>query len=246
MFIYVAVFLLQLLVGLHVFRTGRPVYWVFIVVMVPVLGMLLYLLVEILPGVFGSATVRRAAQKVQDTVDPERAYRKLKSDEGVADTAEAKLQLAREAMRIGRLDEAERLLDSALTGFHADDPTLLLELAAVRAELGDWQGTAGALDKLDSTDSKVHMHERTLLRARVAEAEGQSNEARRLFEGLLPHFAGAEARYRFAHFLHGQGEVGRARKLLQEILDASDRSPRSYRDLNHYWIAEARRVLKAI
>ena len=40
---------LQILCGLHVVKTGRPLYWLFIIIIAPFLGCLIYFVAEMLP-----------------------------------------------------------------------------------------------------------------------------------------------------------------------------------------------------
>jgi hypothetical protein len=44
------VILLQVTVMIHALRTGRPYYWVFIIMAFPVLGCVINFIVEMLPG----------------------------------------------------------------------------------------------------------------------------------------------------------------------------------------------------
>ena len=48
--------LLQILCAVHVMKTGRPYYWIFIVMFAPMVGMIAYFIVEILPELTGSRT----------------------------------------------------------------------------------------------------------------------------------------------------------------------------------------------
>ena len=50
----------QVLCVIHVVRPGRPYWWIFLIVMVPLVGILVYLIVEVLPGVLGSRGTRQA------------------------------------------------------------------------------------------------------------------------------------------------------------------------------------------
>src|SRR5437762_4410577 len=67
--------LLQILCAVHVMKTGRPYYWIFIVMFVPMVGMIAYFIVEILPELTGSRTARTAAAGVGRALNPGRALR---------------------------------------------------------------------------------------------------------------------------------------------------------------------------
>jgi len=54
----------QMLCAVHVVRTGRPYWWIFLIVFVPLVGMLVYLVAELLPDLLDSRRARRAASGV--------------------------------------------------------------------------------------------------------------------------------------------------------------------------------------
>ena len=44
------ILLLQISVIIHAMKTGRPYYWIFVIMAFPVIGCLIYFVVELLPG----------------------------------------------------------------------------------------------------------------------------------------------------------------------------------------------------
>ena len=69
---------IQLFFVVHVLRTGRPTYWVFIILAAPVLGCVAYYLVEIFPRTRESARAERAINRalggIGKAVDPTKAH----------------------------------------------------------------------------------------------------------------------------------------------------------------------------
>ena len=53
--------LAQITCAVHVVRTGRNYYWIYIVVFVPVVGMAAYFIAEMLPDLMNSRRTRQAA-----------------------------------------------------------------------------------------------------------------------------------------------------------------------------------------
>ena len=43
----------------HVFRTRRPIYWAFIIFFTPLLGSLIYFIVELLPEIMGNPKTKK-------------------------------------------------------------------------------------------------------------------------------------------------------------------------------------------
>src|SRR5262245_3945779 len=69
--IVLAGYLLSLLCGIHVVRTGRELYWIVIFVIAPGLGPLVYLVAIVLPNEFNPARRRKAATAARKVVDPD-------------------------------------------------------------------------------------------------------------------------------------------------------------------------------
>ena len=62
--------LVQVGLIIHVVRTGRPPFWVFVILFVPGIGSIAYCIVELLPEISNSLTARRAMRGVRKTFDP--------------------------------------------------------------------------------------------------------------------------------------------------------------------------------
>src|SRR5471032_2198158 len=54
--IYILVLLLEIACIVHIMRTGRERFWIYIVLFLPMAGMLAYLAAEVLPDLLGSRT----------------------------------------------------------------------------------------------------------------------------------------------------------------------------------------------
>jgi hypothetical protein len=65
----------QVLCAIHVVRTGRPYWWLFLIVMVPAVGVIVYFVAELLPGLLGSRGARRAVSGAARVFDPGRGLR---------------------------------------------------------------------------------------------------------------------------------------------------------------------------
>ena len=64
----------QVLCAIHVVRTGRPYWWLFLIVMVPAVGVIVYFLAELLPGLLGSRGARQAVQAPPRSLIPAAGY----------------------------------------------------------------------------------------------------------------------------------------------------------------------------
>lgn len=70
-------FLVQAFLAVHAYRTGRE-RWMYLIILVPVVGSLIYVLVKILPEIRYSSTGRRAASGVAGLIAPADKMEKLR------------------------------------------------------------------------------------------------------------------------------------------------------------------------
>ena len=71
------VLLLDITLIYHASRTGRLQPWAFIILMIPLVGALAYIVVELVPEWFGSPGAQQARKRIAGKLDPEKLYREL-------------------------------------------------------------------------------------------------------------------------------------------------------------------------
>ena len=121
--------IVQALLIIHVLKTGRPFMWIF-VILIPGIGPVIYVVMEILPSLTGGLAARRAARRVGKLVDPGRNLRQYQLDYERSRNVDTAARLANELVREGRYYEAIKVCEESRGGVFADDPTLLMALAS--------------------------------------------------------------------------------------------------------------------
>ena len=240
------VLVLQIVCVVHVIRTGRNQIWIYVIVFLPAAGCLAYLVAEIVPELFGSRTARQARHGVQRIVNPTADLRRAADDLAVADTVENRRSYAAACLNHGRADEAVRVLEQSLTGIHADDPSLLSDLARANFAAGSFQRTLDLLDRLQQVDPKYTSADAHLLYARALEALERNAEAADEYRALIEYFSGEEARCRYGLLLERQGDAAGARAQFSEIVARQRRAPRYYRKSQREWVGMAQEHLRAL
>lgn len=238
-----AVLVAQILCAVHVMKTGRPYYWIFIVVFAPMVGMIAYFVVEILPELSGSRTARSAAAGMGRALDPGRAVREAERNLAMTPTAGNKAALADAYLEVGRADEAAALYRDTLTGVHATDPGLMQGLARAEFARGNFAAVEQVLDDLREANPNFQSAECHLLYARSLEEQGKVERALHEYGALAPYYPGQEARCRYALLLEKAGEHRESQRLFREICQSVEMSPRHARRLQREWYDIARRAL---
>jgi len=127
------ILLLDITLIYHASRTGRLQPWAFIILMVPFVGALAYICVELVPEWFSSPGARQARQRVANRLDPDKRYRELSDRLADTDTIANRAALAAECQKVARFDEAERHYDHILTLPMGDDPQYALGKAQAQS-----------------------------------------------------------------------------------------------------------------
>jgi hypothetical protein len=233
----------QVLCAVHIVRTGRPYYWIYVVVFVPMVGMLVYFFVEVMPDLLGTRTARSAVAGVGRALDPGRAVREAERNLAMAPTTEHKAALAGAYVDAGRLDEAATLYRDSLTGVHANDPALMTGLARAEFARGNFPEVERVLDALREANLHFQSADCHLLYARSLDEQGKTDAAVHEYQALAPYYPGQEARCRYAMLLEKTGNHRESQRLFREICQSVEMSPRHARRLQREWYDIARRAL---
>jgi hypothetical protein len=242
--IAVVVLVLQISVVVHALRTGRPYWWIFVIMAFPLIGTLIYLFVEILPGSRQERAVIKIGTDITRALYPDKELHRRAEELAICGSTHNKLQLADECTERGHFDDAIRLYESAREGQYENAPDLLLGLARARFYSGDYAVAHGLLQELKAAHPAYYLQEVAVLSARAAAALGDSPAALRELEAVLDRSVGLEARYRYAEILWKQGSIESARNELQRLIEHAQRFKVSAAERE--WAKLARSALTAL
>jgi hypothetical protein len=234
---------MQLACAMHIVRTGRDRYWLWIVLAFPLLGCVAYFVAEMLPEMLGTREARHAVGKARRAFDPEREYRALADQLDTADTAENRKALAEESLRLGKVEQAITLYKTALTGVHKDDPNIMHGLARAYFAAGDFLNCTQTLDALRAANPRFQSADAHLLYARALEGQGRVDEALSEYEAVSAYYAGAEARCRYALLLQRAGRTQQARQLFAEVVRAVEKTGKAFKRDQREWYDIAKQNL---
>ena len=68
---------LQVFCCVHVIRSGRSPYWLWVLIPLPLIGCIAYFVIEILPELLGTKQAHNVAKAAVKAIDPDRDFRKL-------------------------------------------------------------------------------------------------------------------------------------------------------------------------
>lgn len=234
---------LQFICAVHVLRTGRPTQWLFVIMLLPVVGCLAYAFLEILPEMRHSRAARTMTKDVGALVNPDGELRRLTKEAKRTETVQNKYDLAKECIARGRFSDARALLEQCLIGIHADDPNIMMAMARAQFGLDEFAGCCDTLDRLREKNPEFQSSEGHLMYARCKEGQGEAGEALAEYAALSAYYPGEEARCRHALLLHRTGQLEQAEAAFRQVADSVETGSKAYFRAQREWYELARQHL---
>ncbi len=231
-------YLPSLLCGIHVVRTGREMYWLWIFVIAPLLGPAVYFFAVLLPEMLGGRTARNVGKAARQALDPEREYRNALRALDDTPTVGNRMKVAQAAAALGRWSDAEAQWAQCADGHWAEDPAILMGHANALLELQRWQEALTRLEQLRKLGRDGETPTVALAFARAYEGLGRNQEADDAYRFAADRVPGLEAGARYVAFMAKTGrrqdaEIGMTEieRRLSKIANPLRAEARIWRDM---------------
>jgi len=235
-------FIIQCCFIYHVFKTGRPAWWAYVILGAPVVGCIAYYFVEVFPGSREHLAANRATRDIARALNPDKDLKRCLEAVEIAPTVENKVALAQEWLRFGQAQEAIDLYRETRTGLHANDPDLALGLARAYAAAGDFAQARAIVQELQAKHVKFRENDVALLHARALEGLGEDASALDEYERLADTAVGLEAKIRYGQLLKRLGHETQARSVFEAVLAHARRFKIKHEE-ERRWVDAARKEL---
>lgn len=237
------VFVIQLCFAYHALKTGRPYWWLFVIMAFPVMGCLLYYFIEVFPTSRESRKAAHAMRAVSRALNPDRTLNERMADLEACGSVENRIALARTCLEHRKYYEAAALYRSCLSGIYEKDPEMryglanALELSSVHEE------AIKVASQLRESHPAFRLNDVRLVLAKALEGVNRLDEALAEFKALAETYPGEEGRWRYGALLKRLGQGDAARTVFDGMLRNAQRMPDHYRDAQRQWLSLARENL---
>ncbi len=239
------VWAIQLALIIHVLKTGRSRYWIFILIFMPLIGGLAYLVVELLPEFSRSISGQRAVRNVKKTLNPGAEVRHHQAAWEQSPNTDNARRYAEALLDAGKVTEAEEIVNQALTGMFANEPTLLLVRARIQFVQNRTAEAQKSLEALQEHNPEFRNAGGHLLYAQALEANNEIDKALKEYSAVAGYFPGVEARYRWALCMKIAGKQQQAIAELESIMQDAKLAPAHFRKSQKPWLDAIKRELAA-
>lgn len=230
---------------LHAVRTGRFWPWFWVILMLPGVGALAYVVMELAPEFMGSRRAQRAQGQLTRAVDPKRRYRELADNLAISDTIVNRVALARECLELEKYEEALTILTGVVQHAQGDEPSFFLDKARAEFGLTKYADALATLDELKRRWPENQSNDGHLLYARALEELGRDEEAENEYRALAGSYPGVEPRVRLARALQRRGQAAEARTLAQTVVMELRRSPKHVVQAQSQWLKMAEGIARS-
>jgi hypothetical protein len=206
MIMLILTYLPSVLCGIHVVRTGREMYWLWLFVIGPLVAPAFYLFAVLMPEWMGGRTARGVGKAARDALDPERDFRNAMRALEDTPTVGNRMKVAQAAAALGRWSDSEAQWALCVDGHWAEDPAILMGHANALLELGRYQEGLGRLEQLKALGREGETPQAALALARAYEGLGRNEEADHAYRFAADRVPGLEAGARYVAFM---AKVGR-------------------------------------
>lgn len=229
----------SVLCGIHVLRTGREMFWLWLFIIGPLIAPAFYFFAVLLPEWTSGRTARGVGRAARQALDPERDYRNAKIALEDTPSLGARMRLAQAAAALGRWSEAEAQWAQCAAGHGAEDPAVLMGHASALLELERWNDALQRLEQLKALGGReANAPQTTLAFARAFEGLGRQDEADAAYRFAADRAPGLEAGGRYVAFMAKIGrredaEIGLSEldRRLQKIAPPLRAEARIWRDM---------------
>ena len=174
---FALVIILQLIAVVHLLRTGRSMIWLMVIIFLPVVGVLAYFIIEVLPSFNQHPAARKALSRARNAIDPNRGVREGSLNYERSQNVDTASKLAAELTKAGRHDEAIKVCMEARTGLFEDDPKILLALANAQFAASQYSDVIATLDYLREKNPGFRSADGHLVYARALDESGATARA---------------------------------------------------------------------
>jgi hypothetical protein len=230
------VLFIQFCFAYHAMKTGRPYWWLFVIMGFPVMGCIMYYFIEIFPTTRESRSAEKAVRNIARSFNPDKGLRDRVADLDSCGSVANRIALAQECMSRGMYDEAEALYRSCLTGVHENDPDIIIGLANALAWKRSYAAVLPELQKLMERHAKFRVADVRMLLGEALEGTGELDKALAEFRVLADTWPGEEGRWRYGALLKRMGRNDEALEVFEGMLKRAQRMPRQYRDAQKEWL----------
>jgi hypothetical protein len=231
---YYLILALQGFCVFHSIRNGTQSKWLWIIVIIPLIGALIYVYSEIL----SKKDLSKVQVNLGGVLNPGGRIKELERKLEFSQTFDNQVSLADACMAGGQIDRAIVLYETSLTGVFQDSVYVLSRLLVAYFEKEQYEDVLKTAARVKNHPDfrKTHAH---VCYALTLEQTGDLAAAEKEFQAMQGRFADFEARVCYAEFLIRSKRLEEAKAVLTEIAKEGEQMTRAEKRTDQAWFNKA-------
>ncbi len=210
-------YLFAIFFAVHALRTGRQIYWLMILFFFPIVGSVVYFIVEFMPEMRVGAKVNKVTAVAGRALDPSRDLRVARDALEMTPTAQNRIALARALMTADQPAEAAVQFEECLTGPFANDSEIAYLAAQAHLASNQPQRALELLRQIRNRDPNFRQELLAVSMGQALRATGDSTAAGVELRQASERFGGIESRGEYAIWAAENGDPETARQLQRDL-----------------------------
>ena len=240
---YFIIVLLQIICVVHVIRQRRGYYWIFLIMFFPVVGSIVYFIIEVLPGLRSGRFIKSLGKTKKASRG---AIRRLKETLQFSDTVENKQNLADAHLSRGEYAEACGIYSDCLSGLYENDAVLIHKLAESFYGARNYEEAIKLLLQLKELKYRDYKVDREYLLALSYKHTEQKDKAIEILASIVGLYPGEEARYELGILYLESTRTDDAVRAFEEVIQNRKLYRKAAIGRQTKWVSLSRKRLKEI
>ena len=238
---YILILLLQGVCLYHIWKTGRPYYWFFVIIFLPVVGSIVYILTQMVQ----KREVEQIQKELTSVINPTKKINDLKAQLEFADTFQNRVNLADALLEQGNYQEAIAHYRDALSGNFSNDVYVKIQLIRAFHAQGERQWIIQEAESI-KTHPDFMKSSASFYYGLALDASGNSEAAQAYFDNIDRRYSNYPERVQLAAHYSDKGHIDKAIEILDEVLAEGATMGRDSSKLHRSALAEARKLRSSL
>jgi hypothetical protein len=239
-FYYVSI-VLQGICVYHCLRHGNQNKWIWIIVLLPFIGCLIYFFSEIVT----MREIGRVQSGFGEFINPSGSIRKLENNLSFSDTFANRIALADAYLASGNSDRAISIYEESSKGAFEENEYVLSQLVVAYHRKRVYEKAVWAAEKIKRLPQFNFSHCHVLYADALAQTDAAA-KAEAEFKAMNGKFSHYEGRYYYALFLLKEDRPDEAHQLLSDIVAESKHLSGGERRYYRQWLMRSKEEFKRL
>ncbi|MEM6721210.1 MAG: hypothetical protein AAF611_17910 [Bacteroidota bacterium] len=210
---YTPVLILQLFCLYHAYKNGKAYFWYFAILMLPLIGAVLYLVLE----VFNKTDLEKVTDEIATAIIPSKKVKDAEKQLAFADTFQNRVALADAHFENGNYEEASVNYEAALKGNFQKDFYVITQIISAMSQSQKYEEVIQLAEQIKN-DHDFKNSKAQYIYGLALDKLGRIEEAEEHLKTIDQRYSNYAERLVLTKFYHKNGKRAKAVEILDEII----------------------------